>query len=218
MDKYQVVIVIPAFNEETTIYNVVQSVKEYGVVIVVNDASTDNTEGEAHKAGAIVINHKNNKGYDSALNSGFIQAEKLRCDMVITFDADGQHNADLLEKYIQLIENGSDVVIGIRDKFQRVGEYIFSKISKAKWGIADPLCGMKAYRIDVYRKLGHFDSYNSIGTELSIFAVECGMEVKQLAIPTNKRIDMPRFGNRIIANFKILKSIYLVFFNRCKKK
>ena len=58
MDKHQVAIVIPAFNEEDTIYNEVQSVKEDGVVIVVNDASVDDTEKKARKAGAIVINHK----------------------------------------------------------------------------------------------------------------------------------------------------------------
>ena len=73
MDKHKVAIVIPAFNEEATIYNQVQSVKENGVVIVVNDASTDYTEKKALKAGAIVINHKNNKGYDGALNSGFFK-------------------------------------------------------------------------------------------------------------------------------------------------
>ena len=99
MDKSQVAIVIPAFNEESTISNVVQSVTQYGVVIVVNDTSTDKTEQMAEGAGAILVNHKENKGYDGALNSGFAKAKELNCDIVITFDADGQHNEEYIQEY-----------------------------------------------------------------------------------------------------------------------
>ena len=208
MDKYQVAIVIPAFNEGVTISNVVQSVKEYGIVIVVNDASSDKTKQMAESAGAVVISHKSNKGYDGALNSGFIKASELGCEIIITFDADGQHDPNIIQKYIQLIDSGCDVVIGIRDNFQRVSEYIFSWVSKLKWGIKDPLCGMKAYRINVYKKLGHFDVYNSIGTELSIFAATSEMEIGQLQITINERIDKPRFGNRIFSNIIILQSLW----------
>ncbi|MBL7005430.1 MAG: glycosyltransferase family 2 protein [Gammaproteobacteria bacterium] len=208
MEKHQVAIVIPAFNEENTIFSVVQSVKRYGTAIVVNDASTDRTQEMAEKAGAITIMHENNKGYDGALNSGFAKAEELSCYMVVTFDADGQHNANLLEEYIQLIDSGFRVVIGNRDKFQRVAEYIFSWVARAKWGIVDPLCGMKAYHIDVYKNLGYFDSYNSIGTELSIFASKSSISIAQLPIMINKRVDKPRFGNRISSNIRILKAIF----------
>jgi glycosyltransferase involved in cell wall biosynthesis len=208
MDKRQVAIVIPAFNEESTIFNVVQSVKKYGIVIVVNDASTDSTQQVAKDSGAITVTHKKNKGYDGALNSGFAKAKELNCYMVVTFDADGQHNAKLLEKYIQLIDGGFQVVIGVRDKFQRVAEYIFSWVSRVKWGIIDPLCGMKAYHIDVYKNLGHFDSYNSIGTEMSIFASNSKISIAQVPIKINKRVDKPRFGNRISANIRILKAIW----------
>ena len=208
MEKPEVAIVIPAFNEENTIFDVVQSVKRYGAVIVVNDASTDRTQEMAEKAGAITIMHENNKGYDEALNSGFSKAEKLNCYMVVTFDADGQHNSNLLEEYIKLIDDGFQVVIGSRDKFQRVAEYIFSWVARAKWGIVDPLCGMKAYHIDVYKNLGHFDSYNSIGTEMSIFASKRSMSIAQLPIMINERVDKPRFGNRFSSNIRILKAIF----------
>ena len=57
MGEYKVAIVIPAFNEENTIVEVVQSVKQYGDVIVVNDASIDGTEERSKNAGAIVFNH-----------------------------------------------------------------------------------------------------------------------------------------------------------------
>jgi len=54
---------------------------------------------------------------------------------------------------IDLLEQGFKVVVGVRSKFQRVSEYIFSWVSIWRWGIKDPLCGMKAYRIDVFNQL-----------------------------------------------------------------
>ena len=87
MDKYKVAIVIPAFNEEATIFDIVQSVKKYGIVVVVNDASTDKTKKLAEDAGAIVVSHNKNKGYDGALNSGFSKVKELNCDFFITFDS-----------------------------------------------------------------------------------------------------------------------------------
>jgi glycosyltransferase involved in cell wall biosynthesis len=209
MEKYKVAIVIPAFNEGATVFNVVKSTKRHGTVIVVDDASKDDTASKARKAGAIVVSHEINQGYDGALNSGFYKANELGCEIIITFDADGQHDPDLIEKYIFLIETGSDVVIGIRDKFQRVGEYIFSKIAKLKWGIVDPLCGMKAYRVDVFNQLGYFDSYSSIGTELAIYAAHENIKIAQHPIKIKDRQDKPRFGNMFSANINILRSLWL---------
>ena len=209
MDKYKIAIVIPAFNEEATIFDVVQSVKEYGAVIVVNDASTDNTEQEAIRAGAVMVNHKKNKGYDGALNSGFIKAKELNCDAVITFDADGQHSLESIEEYIDLLEQGFAVVIGIRNRFQRVSESIFSWVAVRRWGIEDPLCGMKAYHIDVFDQLGFFDSYKSIGTELSIFAAHQNIKIAQHPIKIKDRQDKSRFGNMFSANINILRSLWL---------
>ncbi len=208
MGKYKIAIVIPAFNEEVTIFNVVQSVKRYGEVIVVNDASTDETGKIAENAGAILVNHKKNKGYDGALNSGFNKAAELKYDVVITFDADGQHNQKSIKEYIDLLEQGFKVVVGVRDKFQRMSEYIFSWVSIWKWGIKDPLCGMKAYRIDVFNQLGYFDSYSSIGTELAIYAAHEKIKIAQQPIKIKDRQDKPRFGNMFFANMNILRSLW----------
>ena len=211
MGKYKIAIIIPAFNEEITIFRVVQSVRGYGQVIVVNDASTDETEKIAEKAGAILVNHKNNEGYDAALNSGFVKAGELNCDVVITFDADGQHNHRFIKEYIDLLEQGFKVVVGVRSKFQRVSEYIFSWISIWRWDIKDPLCGMKAYRVDVFNQLGYFDSYSSIGTELAIYAAYENIKIAQHPIKIKNRQDKPRFGNMFSANINILRSLWLGF-------
>ena len=210
MEKYKVAIIIPAFNEEYAISQQVKSVKKYGLVIVVNDGSTDSTQEKAIKAGAIVVNHKTNKGYDRALNSGFVKANKIGCTTIITFDGDGQHDPKAIKKFIKLINKGYDVVIGVRKNFQRLSEHIFSLVTNFIWGIKDPLCGMKGYNIKVYKKAGYFSSYDSIGTELCIKSCKLGFKIFQTPVKTYNRYGVSRFGNRIGANVKIIKALYNV--------
>ena len=205
MAGYKVAIVIPAFNEENTIEKVVESVKPYGFPIVVNDASTDNTEQLASQVGAIVVNHKTNRGYDQSLNSGFIEANKRNFDAVITFDADGQHNPKMLVKYIKYLSNGKDLVLGVRPKIERIVEQLFAVCTKLKFGWEDPLCGMKGYSTKLYKKQGYFDSYGSIGTELSIFGLIGQYSYVQLCIDISKRKDQSRFYSAFLSNWRILK-------------
>ena len=208
MEKYKVAIVIPAFNEEATIYDVVQSVKEYGVVIVTNDASTDRTKQMAGDAGAIVVSHKKNKGYDGALNSGFLKAEKLDCKAIITFDADGQHSVVSIGKYINELSRGVDLVLGVRPRPARVSEKLFMYYSRYRFNWDDPLCGMKGYSMKLYRKLGYFDSRNSIGTELAAYGLENNFSHAQIQIAIAQRQDRPRFSSIFMSNLKIMKALF----------
>lgn len=212
MERYRLGIVIPALNEKATIVDVVNSVSRYGQPIVVDDGSSDETGRLSETAGASVVRHNVNRGYDQALNSGFARAYELNCDYVITMDADGQHDPTILHAFIRELNSGADVVLGIRDRRQRLAESIFSWVGAVKWGIHDPLCGMKGYRISLYKELGHFDSYNSIGTELAIFAARSGKKIIQLPIKTRERQDKPRFGKRYSANIRIMHALLCALF------
>ena len=209
MERHRIGIVIPAFNEARTIATVVASASSYGVPIVVDDGSHDQTSQLAAAADATVVRHPGNRGYDQALNSGFACAEELGCEYVITMDADGQHAPAILKAFIQALDDGADVVVGVRDRRQRLAEHVFAWVASARWGLRDPLCGMKAYRIGVYKELGHFDSYGSIGTELAIFAAKCGKTIAQLALKTRERIDTPRFGGRLSTNLRLFRALWL---------
>lgn len=208
MERHRLGIVIPALNERATIAPVVASVSQFGIPIVVDDGSSDDTGALAAAAGATVVRHPGCRGYDQALNSGFARADMMGCEFVITMDADGQHDPAILTTFIQALEeDGADAVIGIRDRRQRLAEHIFAWVGSLKWAIRDPLCGMKAYRIDTYRELGHFDSYSSIGTELAIFAAKTGKKIVQIPVKTHARSDKARFGSKYSANKRIMRSL-----------
>lgn len=218
MDRFRIAIIVPALNEAATIESVLARVKQYGVPIVVDDGSNDATAVLARAAGAEVISHAINLGYDGALNSGFSRAEALGCAYAITIDADGQHNPAQLADMIGHLEQGYELVLGVRDRFQRIGEVIFARCSKRLWQISDPLCGMKGYTLDLYRKAGYFDSFQSIGSELAVRSMVHGCRFIEIPIITRDRLDAPRFGRRFTANCKILRAMLMVIFLYCIRK
>ena len=211
MDRSRVGIVIPALNESATIAVIVEAVKKYGVPIVVDDGSTDNTADLARQAGGIVVSHECNRGYDAALDSGFRKASAIACEVIITVDADGQHDPSLINKFIERIDAGAEVVVGTRSARQRLAEYVFAWYTRSRFGIHDPLCGMKAYKTSVYRALGYFDSYGSIGTELMIFAAKNGYRIDQIPFDVRERKGQSRFGRVISGNCKIFRAMMYSF-------
>ena len=86
---------IPAYNEESTIQDIVKkSLPHVDKVIVCDDGSTDNTAKLAKESGAIVITHDKNQGYGAAISTLFDYARKQNAQIMITLDGDGQHNPD----------------------------------------------------------------------------------------------------------------------------
>ena len=213
MDRSRVAIIIPALNESATIAGVVEAAGRYGVPIVVDDGSTDNTGDLARRAGGVVVSHDRNRGYDAALTSGFEKACEIKCNLIITLDADGQHDPGLLQKFIDLVNAGADVVVGVRSRRQRLAEHAFAWYTRRRYGISDPLCGMKAYRKNVYSALGHFDSYGSIGTELMLFAANNGYRLGEVPFDVRERVGNSRFGRILSGNYKIFRAMLLSFLN-----
>ena len=209
MDRSRIAIVIPALNEGATIETVVSYAASHGSPLVVDDGSTDRTGERAAAAGASVVRHLRNRGYDEALNSGAARAAELGHEFFITMDADGQHDASILTTFVKELESGADIVVGERDRRQRLSETVFACVAHARWGIKDPLCGMKGYRMWLYRAHGAFDTYGSIGTELMLYAARCGARLVQVPVKTAGRQGTPRFGRRWSANMKILRACWL---------
>ena len=107
--------IIPAFNEEKTIAEVLTNTRPFiDQIIVVNDGSHDRTAEIARAHGAVVVSHVINRGLGASIGTGFEMVKRLGADVVVTLDADGQHDPSEIPLFIQAIENGADVVIGSR--------------------------------------------------------------------------------------------------------
>lgn len=108
-------IVIPAKNEQATIYNLVQSCNDIGDVIVINDGSIDNTERLARRAGAKVITHKESRHIAQSVLHGFETALTGKYDYIVQMDAGGSHHSlDMPHLLYPLEQNQADMVIGSR--------------------------------------------------------------------------------------------------------
>lgn len=119
----RILIGIPAYNEEQTIQKVVSSVRKrmrnhYRTdVVVVDDGSTDGTAAKAAEVGALVLTHLVNRGLGGALKTIFSFARIREYDVLVTFDADGQHKAEDIPKLLRALERkNTDVVVGTRWK------------------------------------------------------------------------------------------------------
>ena len=111
-------VIIPAYNEQESIKNVVNKIYEQYDnidVIVINDGSRDNTSGEAKKTRATVIDLPCNLGIGGAVQTGYLYALRNNYDIAIQIDADGQHDSKYIKQMVEIIENGqANMVIGSR--------------------------------------------------------------------------------------------------------
>jgi glycosyltransferase involved in cell wall biosynthesis len=113
----KVFIVIPAYNEEEHIGDVLTACQHEGFadIIVVNDGSDDRTGEIAMQQGAIVVEHYINRGVGAATQTGIEAAKLLGADIVITMDADGQHSPKDISTILHpIMDQTADIVIGSR--------------------------------------------------------------------------------------------------------
>jgi polyprenyl-phospho-N-acetylgalactosaminyl synthase len=112
----QIAIVIPAFNEASVIDGVLDRLAPLGYhLIVVNDGSGDATAARAARPGVVLVSHPINRGQGAALQTGISVALALGADVIVTFDADGQHDpADIPALVAPILAGECDVVLGSR--------------------------------------------------------------------------------------------------------
>ena len=204
-------IVVPAYNENRTIAEVIRPLKIYGDVIVVDDGSTDQTAITAYNSGSRVLFHKNNLGYEMALSTGVEYAVHNGYKYVITTDADGELKPEGIGKIKNCLENNHEIVLGNRESKNRYIEIIFGKLCSYFFNLNDPLCGMKGYSCEIIKKFGSFDSKKMIGTEILAHAIRESIEVKEVQIDVKKREGASRYGSSISSFFKISRVVFLFF-------
>jgi glycosyltransferase involved in cell wall biosynthesis len=216
--RSEIAVVIPAFNEADTIYDVISDVEIYGDILVIDDCSTDATRQVIEQTNAILLEHKSNLGYEAALSSGIKYAVDNNYKYIVTSDADGELMHFGISKVIELLKKGNLLVIGKRNKKNRIIEVLFGMLCSFKFKIQDPLCGMKGYTADLYRKYGFFDRRKMIGTELLAYSLRDNIAIQEAPIEVQKRHGDSRFGGSITSFFRIIRVMVLFFWISLKNK
>jgi len=180
--------VIPAFNEENRIGEVVSIAKRYvDEVLVVDDGSTDRTGEVAREQGAKIIRNERNFGYLESLRRGFRVAKG---DIVVTLDGDGEHDPGQIPSLLGPILDGSaDLVFGKRKEVPRVSERIINRLVRYKTGITDSGTGFRAIRREIAKRM-KLNGFCSCGTFL-LEAVGLGARVAEVEAP-ERSVKKPR--------------------------
>lgn len=174
---------IPAYNEESNISNIITKLKKIANrIIVCNDGSSDLTGEIAQQLGAITINHSVNRGYGAALRSIFLKAKELDSEILVTFDADGQHRIEDIEKVIEpIINNRADIVIGSRflsnadehvPGYRKIGIKALTKVTNISMNesLTDSQSGFRAYNRKALSEIIPSDTGMGVSTEILIKA------------------------------------------------
>jgi glycosyltransferase involved in cell wall biosynthesis len=175
MKSVPVFVIVPAHNEARTIGKVIAKITQFcptARTAVINDGSVDDTEYEATHAGASVINLPFNAGYGVALQTGFIWAKRQGARVVVTLDADGQHDPAEIRKILTPVVSGdADLALGSRyldngcryriPVMRRFGAWAFAKVVSRLMNqvITDPTTGFQCLNskvLDLYVGLSDF--------------------------------------------------------------
>jgi glycosyltransferase involved in cell wall biosynthesis len=182
-----VTVVVPAYNEEGRIGQTVQQLVQEYPVVVVDDGSSDRTGPEARAAGATVIRNPANGGYIAALKRGF---REVSSDIVVTFDADGEHRPEDIERLVRPIEDDRvDVVLGARTAIPRPSERLLNRVTQLKVPVTDSGTGLRALRRDLAVDLD-LDTACTCGTFV-LEAAAKGARIGEVPIET-RSVEKPR--------------------------
>ncbi|MFW9929017.1 MAG: glycosyltransferase family 2 protein [Candidatus Thorarchaeota archaeon] len=188
------VIGLPAYNEEKNIAKILTQLTNKGYeIIVCNDGSDDLTGKIAEKMGVSVIHHEKNLGYGAAIRSIFQKAKEMNCDVLVTFDTDGQHRIEDISKVIEPILNDeSDIVIGSRflnnndkvPKYRKIGIKAITKLSNVttELNLSDSQSGFRSYNKKAITELNPSDFGMGVSTELLIKASQKKLRIVEVPI------------------------------------
>jgi len=188
--------VIPAYNEEKTIGEVVEGARKHVTeVLVVDDGSVDRTVEIAMKAGASIIGIPRNSGKGHALSIGLTTAALNGSEIVVCLDSDGQHDPDDIPRIVQPIVDGrADMVIGSRfldassrdliPAYRRLGQGVLTIATNmgSAVKITDSQSGYRAFKKDILKSFDYAQTGMGIESEMVRSAVRRGFKIEEVPI------------------------------------
>ena len=222
-EKLSVSVVIPVFNEELTIGDIVartrstlEQIKLPYEVLVVDDGSVDRS-AEISQASEAHVLRETHQGKGCALRLGF---KRAKGDVIVTLDSDGSHQPEEIPLVVQcMMENKVDFVIGSRffntdvnkakiPNVNRIGNRMFSNLIRLLTGvkISDSQSGFRAIRSSILKKMKLSSRGYEVESEMLVKALKMGVRVTEIPISFEQRtvgkskLDPLRDGTRIFCS------------------
>ena len=219
-------VLIPGYNEQPYIGEVVKNASVYvPEIVVVDDGSTDNTGPRAREAGAVVLTNQVNKGKGDALAAGFKYIlDQTDWDAVIIMDGDGQHDPAGIPFFIRLAENaGVQIIAGdrltgvkisgkmpvVRWLTNKFMSYVISKITRQE--IPDSQCGYRLIKREVLADLELVTSRFDTESEILISAAKKGYRIGSLPVRIIYR-EETSYINPVRDTIRFIRLVYAALF------
>jgi len=221
----KIIISIPAYNEEATIEQVIREIKtimsnKYNYkILVLNDGSSDRTEELARASGAIVKSHSRNLGLAETFKTEMQECIKLKADIIVHTDADGQYPSEYIPLMIEKINEGYDLVLGSRfgrgkyseSLMKKLGNIAFAKVFSGllKTKLTDTTTGFRAFTLEV-AKLPLINDFTYTQEQL-IRAGKSKMRIAEVPITTKKTRKSRLFKNPFDYAVKAWINIFRIY-------
>lgn len=221
-DTLNIIVAIPAYNEEMAIGSIVARCRKYvDKVIVVDDGSKDHTSEISRFVGAEVVIHQKNGGYGAAIMTCFEAAKSHDADAMIIIDADGQHNPDDIPLLIdEMKKRNSDIVIGSRfvdgnaknqkiPAYRKIGMKVLNMATNISSGMAitDSQSGFRIYSKKAIRSISLKNQDMAAGSEILIQAANRNLAISEVPIYIRYDLEDTSSKNPISHGFGVLYSL-----------
>lgn len=227
--RQSIMAIIPAYNEEKNIGEVIRKCKKYiDQIIVVDDGSRDNTSQIAKEMDVITLVNEKNMGKTDTLRRGFNKGIEKGGKIFLLIDGDGQHNPDEIPLFLEKIQAGFDLVIGAR-KFDKkimpiirifantISSYLVSLVCGMR--IEDSQSGYRAVRREILEKINLTSNRFQVDTEMIIKAAKYGFRICSVPIDTIYHSEAKSKINQIVDPIKFVLLLFaLAFMKRNKEK
>jgi glycosyltransferase involved in cell wall biosynthesis len=209
----KIIITIPAYNEERTLPRVIEEIKlilknhNYNYqFLVLDDGSTDKTVEVAKECGAIVVSNRTNRGLAETFQREMEECLKLKADIIIHTDADGQYHPKHIPEMIEKVKEGYDLVLGSRFRkstrhmpfLKKIGNKAFASVISSLTGtkITDSTTGFRAFTAEIAREINYINTFTYTQEQI-IKAAKQGFRISEIPIICRKTRESKLFKSPI---------------------
>lgn len=206
-------VIIPAYNEEKHIKQVIEKTKKYCKdITVVDDGSKDKTHEIAKREGVHALRHVVNLGKGAALKTGCEYALRKGAKILIAMDADGQHRPEDIPRFLKALK-GKDIVFGSRSLDRKMpsvlkfGNWFINTVNKMLFGVrlSDTQSGYRAFTAETYKKIRWKSTSYSVESEMIANVGKHDLDYKEIKIKTIYSDDYK--GTTVVDGMKIVANM-----------